>query len=798
MDIKITIEDQVVLVNENDNLLAACLTAKQDVPYFCWHPALGSVGSCRQCAVKVYQGPEDTTGRIVMACMTKMTPAMRVSIADGQATKFREAIVETVLTNHPHDCPVCEVGGECHLQDMTVMTGHSARRYRYEKRTHLNQNLGPFIRHEMNRCIGCYRCVRFYQDYAGGNDFGVFGSSRNIYFGRDESGTLESPFAGNLVEVCPTGVFVDKPFSTKFRRKWDMRATPSVCPHCAVGCNITIQERGGQLRRVLNRYNETLNGYFLCDRGRFGVGFVESNSRLRTSRTGSGLALSHAAACKDLAEILKSDRVVGIGSPRASLESNYALRELVGAENFYAGISDFDSELVRSAIEIARDLGLARVKDAEQADAILVLGDDPTAVAPRLALALRQATQRVPSAILANRGIPTWDAGAAKLASHDVMNPLFVITECPSWLDSMATQVIRLSALEITAASIRISNSILDTTEESAISDALRKAKKPIIVVSGNAALLRAGANIVVALRQVNVHAKLSILLPEANSLGLGLIDNRPLSASLEVSKGRSVIVLENDIQLRSPILADEMIAEVAQLCVLDHIETSTTKHASLTVAVGSFADSDGTFINFEGRVQRFYKGIFGVEEAPQSWVLLRDAGVMASRDKATTWGTYAQLLTSMSAAIPELAACSDASPTVPPTTRPPTLPYRHSGRTAASAHIEVREQLPAQHNDSPLSTTMEGPPIHLQSALKPVVWSPGWNSVQAVNKFQDTIGGALSGVEERFLFQSPTGYNVFFADVQNVAEDHRNLGIEEVSELSPAIIAYHRSMSTS
>ena len=187
-----------------DNLLQACLSLGLDIPYFCWHPALGSVGACRQCAVKQYANPEDKRGRIVMSCMSPSTDKTYISIDDEEAKAFRATIVELLMTNHPHDCPVCEEGGHCHLQDMTVMTGHDRRRYRFTKRTHQNQDLGPFISHEMNRCIACYRCVRYYKDYAGGEDLGVYGAHDNVYFGRPTAGTLESEFSGNLTEVCPT------------------------------------------------------------------------------------------------------------------------------------------------------------------------------------------------------------------------------------------------------------------------------------------------------------------------------------------------------------------------------------------------------------------------------------------------------------------------------------------------------------------------------------------------------------------------------------------------------------------
>jgi NADH-quinone oxidoreductase subunit G len=165
---QIYVDKKAYEVNPKQNLLEACLGHGLDLPYFCWHPALGSVGACRQCAVKVYRNEEDTRGRIMMACMTAVTPNMLVSIDDPEVKQFRAGIIEGLMESHPHDCPVCDEGGECHLQDMTVMSGHNYRRYSFPKRTFRNQYLGPLIHHEMNRCIQCYRCTRFYNEYSGG------------------------------------------------------------------------------------------------------------------------------------------------------------------------------------------------------------------------------------------------------------------------------------------------------------------------------------------------------------------------------------------------------------------------------------------------------------------------------------------------------------------------------------------------------------------------------------------------------------------------------------------------------
>jgi NADH-quinone oxidoreductase subunit G len=277
----IIVDNKSYTVDEQQNVLAACLGHGLNVPYFCWHPAMGSVGACRQCAVKQFKDDRDQSGRLVMSCMTPATNGTRISIDDPEAKAFRASVIEWLMVNHPHDCPVCDEGGECHLQDMTVMTGHIYRRYRYPKRTHRNQALGPFIRHEMNRCIQCYRCVRYYRDYAGGRDLNVFGSHDAVYFGREQDGTLENEFSGNLVEVCPTGVFTDKTFFHHYTRKWDLQAAQSICPHCSLGCNTTAGERSGTLRRITNRFNSQVNGYFLCDRGRFGYEYVNSDKRIK-------------------------------------------------------------------------------------------------------------------------------------------------------------------------------------------------------------------------------------------------------------------------------------------------------------------------------------------------------------------------------------------------------------------------------------------------------------------------------------------------------------------------------------
>ena len=443
--ITIFVEGEEHEVREGRNLLQAVLELGYDLPYFCWHPTLGSVGACRQCAVKQFRDADDDTGMIVMACMTPVSDGLRISIDDAEATLFRSSVIGWLMTNHPHDCPICDEGGECHLQDMTVMTGHNQRTHRFNKRTYRNQDIGPFLNHEMNRCIHCYRCVRFYRDHAGGSDFNVFGSRNRTYFGRFEDGTLESPFSGNLAEICPTGVFTDKTFKARSVRKWDLQTAPSLCMLCGLGCNTLPGERRGTLRRIRNRYHGEINRYFLCDRGRFGYEFVNSPRRIRQpalrQEGAPGPAIVSADRAIDhAAELLAGRAAIGIGSPTASLEANHALRSLVGAENFFLGIDGGEAELLRAVVTALGQgpVGPPSLHDVERADAVLILGEDPTNTAPLLDLAIRQAVLNAPLEHARDLDVPPWNDAVNRLVVNGERGPLFVATPSPIALDEIA------------------------------------------------------------------------------------------------------------------------------------------------------------------------------------------------------------------------------------------------------------------------------------------------------------------------------------------------------------------------
>ncbi|HTP32898.1 MAG TPA: NADH-quinone oxidoreductase subunit NuoG [Candidatus Acidoferrales bacterium] len=743
------VDNKPYQMNPEQNLLHGCLSQGLNLPYFCWHPALGSVGACRQCAVKLFKDEHDERGKIVMSCMTPATEGTRISIDDPEAAAFRAGIIEQLMLNHPHDCPVCDEGGECHLQDMTVMTGHDYRRYEFDKRTFRNQDLGPLVNHEMNRCIQCYRCVRYYRDYAGGRDLNAFASRNTVFFGRHEDGILENEFSGNLVEICPTGVFTDKTLKHHYVRKWDQQFAPSVCVHCAVGCNIDAGERYGTLRRVVNRYNHEVNGYFLCDRGRFGYEFVNSERRLYRPML-EGRPLSAAEADRHLRGRVANGRAIGIGSPRASLEANFALRTLVGPERFYTGMADNEAQLAARMVEILQrgPMRTPAMREIEESDAVFILGEDLTSVAPRMALAVRQSVRRQPMELARKLKIPLWMDHGVRDALQDAKGPVFIATPYATRLDEIATATFRAAPDDLARLGFAVAHALdprAPSTEDlplaGEIAGALKSARKPL-VISGmscaSQAVMEAAANVAMA-----AQAFLSLTAPECNTVGCALIGGRPLSAAFQAVKdghADTVIVLENDLYRRAPAAdVDVFLRTAAHVIVLDHLANPTTAKAQLVLPAGTFAESDGTFINNEGRAQRFFQVFVPQNDVWASWRWLRPDG----------WHNLDDVLAALSRALPDLAKTSSAAPPAAfriAGAKVPRSPHRESGRTAVLVNIDVSEPKPPEDPDSPLSFSMEGTPDKPPAALIPFFWSPGWNSIQAANTYQDQVGGSLRG----------------------------------------------------
>jgi NADH-quinone oxidoreductase subunit G len=781
----ITIDGKQYDVDATDNLLAVALSKGFDLPYFCWHPELQSVGACRQCAIKTYRGEDDDKGMIAMACMTPCADGGRFSIADPEVQHFHSEVIEWLMRNHPHDCPVCPEGGECHLQDMTLMTGHTQRRYRGPKRTHRNQDLGPFIGHEMNRCIACYRCVRFYRDYADGDDLNALGSHENVYFGRETDGPLENEFSGNLVEICPTGVFTDKTLNVQYNRKWDMQNAPGICAHCSLGCNTSPGSRQGILKRIQNRYHGEINHYFLCDRGRFGAGFVSRDDRPRQplERSSDGvLEPREMLAMRAIMDnvFATAHGVVGVGSPRAALEDNFALRHLVGAEHFTNGLGAPDaaaSQAARDAIAAHADR-LATLREIEDCDAVLILGEDVTQTAPRAALALRQARRNRHHDYAAAAGIPKWHARAVREIGQYQDNPVFSATAHATRLDDILESPQRLRPAQIAQFGFAVAHALDNTAPQpgqldqdtqtlvDAIAATLKGAQKPLIVAGTGLrepAIIKAADNATRALAAVNEAARVFITLAEANTLGMAMLAEHDIEqalAAIEDGRADTLVLMQNCLYERAPkARVDAVVKKAQHVVVIDHSMTPTAAAATHVLPAGSFAEADGTLINNEARAQRFFQAFIPDEPMQEGWRWAVDLAEVAGHPP--DWTGLDDVINALVAACPQFSGIEAAAPSQSfrkDGMRFPRSPHRYSGRTALYANIDVRERRPPLDPDSPLSFSMEGyygvdqPPSTLAYA-----WSPGWDANHAaITRFQDEIGGHLKGGDPGIrLFQT-------------------------------------------
>ncbi|MSN27299.1 MAG: NADH-quinone oxidoreductase subunit NuoG [Geobacter sp.] len=554
---KLIIDNIELEVPEGTNVLEAARSVGIVIPHFCWHPALGKAGACRVCAVKLLEGP---VKGLQMSCMLPVQDGMVVSTTDEEALAMRRAVIEWLMINHPHDCPVCDEGGECQLQDYTIAGGHGIRRYDGKKRTHFNQQLGPYIEHEMNRCIQCYRCARFYQEYAGGTDFGVMGRAGTIYFGRQQDGTLESPFSGNLVDICPTGVFTDK--TARFRaRYWDYDMAPSVCPHCSLGCNTVPMARYRELLKTTARRNDAVNGWFLCDRGRFSNSAVNAPDRPRRALVDSQ-PVSVAAALDAISLRLNgflalhgSGALAIVGSPRMSLEGNLLaarLRDLLGAGALCYFSDVLHAERAVEAVSLLNFENSASQEDVRQSDLVAVMECDLLDQAPMMALAVRQA----------------WRNGA---------RVYIVGSECP---------------IDVAQQELFESESAISLSDVP-----LASAKRPVIICGtrhkGLLQIRTAAAS----------GARLAFILDGPNAFGCALLSNQQgaisFSEALVEGKIKGVIALEADLPSDLPL-------GIRVLAAADWLPTPLLERAEIVLPVTSWVEMDGTYVNNEGRAQRF------------------------------------------------------------------------------------------------------------------------------------------------------------------------------------------------
>jgi NADH-quinone oxidoreductase subunit G len=625
---KLVVDDQEIEVAPGTKVIEAAAQLGIMIPRFCYHPALGSVGACRVCAVKFLQGP---VKGVQMSCMIEAKDDMVVSTTDKEVVDFRKHVIEWLMLNHPHDCPVCDEGGHCLLQDMTVSGGHGTRRYRGNKRTYPDQYLGPLVQHEMNRCIHCYRCSRYYQEFTGYRDLGVMRNASRTYFGRFQDGILESPFTGNLSDICPTGVYTDKP-SRFFGRRWDYQRSPSVCINCCLGCHTVASIRYREVKRQEARFSKDVNGYFICDRGRYGFFYANLESRPRSASINGETVFHDQAVQTAIDKLGKIGRdsgtsaIAAFGSVRSSLETQAMLRhlcQLMGWRNpaYFmdpAAISKAKTAIARLEPELAMSL-----REVEKADFILCVGADPINEAPMLALAMRQA-QRNGAKIVVMDPRPVslpLDFQQLPVAAEDLSGLIGLFIKATVDRETAASYGENAAKFY---GSLPDRNQIVGFQDDffTPATDGIKISQRPLIVCGTDIPPVQVpgiAADLALFLRAADKNAGLFYLFPGANAFGAGLLSDDEasmLSIIEDIEDGdiKALVLVESDPFYHFPDRKrlTHALDALDLLIVLDYINSEAVEKAHIFIPSTTLYETDGIFVNQEGRAQaapRAYDG---------------------------------------------------------------------------------------------------------------------------------------------------------------------------------------------
>ncbi len=607
------------------------------VPHFCYHRKLSIAANCRMCLVQVEKAPKP-----MPACATPATDGMKVWTQTELAKKAQQGVMEFLLINHPLDCPICDQGGECQLQDLAVGYGNSSSRYTEEKRVVIRKNLGPLVAaEEMTRCIQCTRCVRFGQEVAGVMELGLINRGEHAEIVAFVGRTVDSELSGNMIDLCPVGALTSKPFRFT-ARTWELSRRKSVSPHDALGSNLIVQVKNDRVMRVLPLDNEAINECWLSDRDRFSYEALNSAERLtepmirRASADGSSTwqavdwhtALEHVVA--GLTDVVQKNGGNALGAlcaPHATTEELALTARLVrglGSDNIDYRLrqSDFRGDGTGDGIAW---LGMP-IADIATLDRALVVGSFLRKDHPLLAARLRVAAQKGTQVASINPLDDDWlmpVAAKAVVPPSQMVRTLAEVTVAAAALRGVAVPAV-LAGIEAGAAAQSIAQS-------------LASGKKTAVLL-GNLAEQHRDASQLFAVAQALAEvtgAQLGCLTESANSVGAELAGARPRADGLNAQAmladpRRAYLILhaEPEFDCANPLAARAAL-EKADFVVVMSPFSHAASYADVLLPVSPFTETAGTFVNCEGRAQRFNGVVKPLGATRPAWKVLRVLGTL-------------------------------------------------------------------------------------------------------------------------------------------------------------------------
>jgi NADH-quinone oxidoreductase subunit G len=619
--VEIELDGKKVEVAEGSMVMHAAEKAGTYIPHFCYHKKLSIAANCRMCLVDVEKAPKP-----LPACATPVTNGMIVRTHSDKAVKAQQSVMEFLLINHPLDCPICDQGGECQLQDLAVGYGASASRYQEEKRVVFHKDVGPLISmEEMSRCIHCTRCVRFGQEVAGVMELGMIHRGEHSEITTVVGDTVDSEVSGNMIDLCPVGALTSKPFRYS-ARNWELSRRKSVSPHDSTGANLIVQVKNNQVMRVLPLENDGVNECWLADRDRFSYEALNGPERLTAPMIKQGgqwitvdwqTALDYVA--KGLQGVKADHGAASIGalvSPHSSVEELYlagALVRALGSQNIDYRLRHADF----SAPQGVRWLGtsIASLSELQRA---LVVGSNLRKEHPLFALRVRAATRKGAQVSVIHDADDDWAMSIAHKA----------IVPAASWAQALAGVAAAVAAEKGVAAPV---SAQADAAAVAIAKSLLSGERKSILL--GNAAAHHAKASSLLALANwIGEHtgATVGYLTEAANTVGAQLAGALPgaggLNAGQMLAGGLKALILLNTEPAFDAARPAAPIGQGGMVVTLSPFKCNTDI-SDVLLPIAPFTETPGTFVNAEGRVQGFHAVVKPLGEARPAWKVLRVLG---------------------------------------------------------------------------------------------------------------------------------------------------------------------------
>ncbi|WP_371324896.1 NADH-quinone oxidoreductase subunit NuoG [Dechloromonas sp. ZY10] len=634
--LEIEIDGKKAQVPDGSTVMDAAQQVGVYIPHFCYHKKLSIAANCRMCLVQVEKAPKP-----LPACATPVTNGMKVFTHSELAVKAQKGVMEFLLINHPLDCPICDQGGECQLQDMSVGYGPMQSRYTEEKRVVFHKNVGPLISmEEMSRCIHCTRCVRFGQEIAGVMELGM--ANRNMhseittFVGR----TVDSELSGNMIDLCPVGALTSKPFRYT-ARSWELQRRKSVSPHDSVGANLVIQVKHDDVMRVLPRENEDVNECWISDKERFAYQALNSDQRLLKPMVKQGgewrevewnVALDYVAhGLKDVSREHGGDALAALASPSSTTEELYLLRKLMaglGSSNtdFRPRQSDFSADGKRAGTPW---LGL-RLNEIKDLDGALVVGSFLRKDHPLIAQRLRQAAKKFTKVSLLTVAADDQliNLHACKLvAPSELALALAAVVKAAAELKGLPVPA-DLAAVRVDEIARSIAASLVDGEKRAIFLG-------NVVEQSRDATQIQALANQLAEITKASV----GFLGSAANVVGgyaAGAASNGANAVTM-FSQPRKAYVLfgvEPEYDHADPQLALAALERAALVVAVSSFKNDLAlKYADVVLPLAPFTETAGTFVNIEGRVQSFNGVVRSRGDARPGWKILRVLGNVLNLD---------------------------------------------------------------------------------------------------------------------------------------------------------------------